>query len=262
MKPTKTEQIEHALGKLERSGANAYLVAMWREALKVQQEDGAPVPVNGSALPYLPVDPEAFGISTHSTTRVLDVGCLGGYGLFDLAMQYRKTGKAVPQLVGIDMDENSVSAARQMASIWADTLSVSFACDRIESYAPEGEGFDVILCRLVLPYTRVAKAMRQMGRLCKPGGLIIVQVHACGYYLRQIRRNAPNLRVVAYYVRPLLNGIWFHCTGRQLAGRWFGETALSRRVMQRLAQENAVKTVRQQGDRFKPIYVFQRNEAG
>lgn len=256
------EEVSRALAALARTGGNRYILNMWREALQAQVTNPSGRAVTaGGALPYLPIDPSDYAVVLTSRSRVLDIGCLGGYGLYDLFMQCEKKGTPVPELVGVDRDEESIAIARRLASIWAQGVAVSFHPGRAEKVLLGIGTFDIVICRLVLPYTKVKQAMQQIGLLCKEGGIVIVQVHAAWYYARQMQRNRGSLRRLAYYVRPLLHGLWMQCTGWQLLGRWFGEMAISHRLLRRLARAEGLQPVRTFGDRERPLYVLQKKKA-
>ncbi len=96
----------------------AYAVQMWRYALD-HADTFIPAHENCDAIPYLPIKPEAYGLALTAQHRILDIGCLGGYGLFDMTRCLAAAGCEIPAMVGVDIDPASVDMGRRMAAIWA-----------------------------------------------------------------------------------------------------------------------------------------------
>lgn len=239
------------------AGGASYMVKMWQYALdgaKLAEEPSCEGGYN-DALPYLPCDLESIGLPLTRTSRVLDVGCLGGYGLYDLASQLRRTVKVVPVLVGLDVDAASISLGKELARIWGKGLSVSFYKRKLEDIDVDLGCFDLVLCRLVLPYAHIHAAMAALRSYCKVEGVLVLQVHSPYYYVDRILHSFKSPRKMFYYFRPLVQGVLFGVLGIQLRGRWWQEVALNRRSMLRLLRSYSFDIVSITGHRRKPIYI-------
>lgn len=184
--------------RLGVDGSEGYIRRMWRHVL-----DPSGTPDENGALPYVPFAPEQLGVELKPSSRVLDIGCLGGYGLADFARRRRAEGAVVPKLVGIDVDPRSVAVARQLAPHWGGSLA-----DFLESSAEEmpfpDAWFDIVVARLVLPYTDVGRVIDGVARVLRPGGLWLVQLHDPRYYLGALRSGPKGLRDMVGRLRPLV----------------------------------------------------------
>jgi 2-polyprenyl-3-methyl-5-hydroxy-6-metoxy-1,4-benzoquinol methylase len=241
--------------KYEKLHGSSYMTQMWRVALS-HLDTGEAFAQTRGALPYLPKR-HGSDVVFDSDMRLLDVGCLGGYGLYDLAHRCEFAPERLPAITGIDVDQDSVAFAQDMASVWARHLNVQFTCCRVEDYR-NAEPFDLIICRLVLPYTDVQVAIQSMSQLLAPGGRILLQVHAPTYYWRQLKNNLRSFRRVCYYFRPLLHGMVFSLMGRQILRLSLRETALSRGLVSRLCRKEGLCLDEVIGDTEKPMYWFRK----
>jgi SAM-dependent methyltransferase len=98
--------------------------------------------------------------------RVLDVGC--GDGTLACLMAARSA-----QAFGVDPDAAMLGAARQRAA--SAKLAVGFFAGRIERLALADETFDLVVAVTVLCFVRdAAQGVREMSRILKPGGRLIV----------------------------------------------------------------------------------------
>ena len=100
--------------------------------------------------------------------RVLDVGCNGGY----LVRQFAKTVGAQGRVAGIDPSENAIEYARRRAP---ETCSFSVGVAQDLGF-PSGT-FDVVTSTLAvhhIPETERETAFREMHRVLRPGGRLLV----------------------------------------------------------------------------------------
>jgi SAM-dependent methyltransferase len=204
-----------------------YLIRMWREALG--EADGLERPAGSDALvfPYVPFSPERFGLQLTSSSRVLDLGCLGGFGLFDFAVRRLRRRHPVPRLVGVDIDPANLALGRTLAQHWARPEQVTFTRSSGESLPFESGSFDLVIARSVLQYLRIRPALAELARVVRPGGLVLVQIHAPAYYLHQIMRHVGAPLQAAYYGRAFLSGVIFSASCLQPQHRWFREAAVT-----------------------------------
>ena len=232
--------------------AGRYAVNMWKHALAMLQ---APTAADGSgAVPYLPAETDTWTQELTHKHRLLDVGCLGGHGLFDLAARRQTAGLDIPQLFGIDTEWESIRIAQHMAANHAwDCEPPAFAVASVEAL-PFADGyFDFVIARLVIPYVDIHKALAEIARVTRPHGYVLVQLHAPAYYRHQVWHNKHNLRRVLYYLRPILASAFLQISRRQWRGRYFGETALTAKQFTAHALRHGLVVERVFGDARRPM---------
>jgi SAM-dependent methyltransferase len=147
------------------------------------------------------------------TRRVLDVGCGAGQEMIPLAA-------ADVSCIGVDVAPGSARVGTRLFAERLPGVRVSFAT-AVAEHLPFADGsFDVVLCRLAIPYTDNAKALAEMSRVLRAGGLLLLKVHHLRYYLKKlvdgVRRASPLYALHA--VRVLVSGTLYHATGRQPTG--------------------------------------------
>lgn len=234
--------------------ADAYLRQMWRLALSESAPESSE---HCDALPYLPTTQLDPPPALSPESRLLDIGCLGGYGLFDVARRLGFDSQRCPQLTGIDVSDISIQLARTMARHWAASLHVEFAKCSLEQFEPETP-FDIVVCRLVLPYTDVSQSVKRLSGLLKTGGAVLVQLHAPAYYWHQCAGHWKSPKKLAYYLRPLVNSAKLALTKRSWHGRWFNESAISGRQFELLCARNGLSIQQRLGYAYKPLYWCER----
>jgi SAM-dependent methyltransferase/CelD/BcsL family acetyltransferase involved in cellulose biosynthesis len=144
---------------------------------------------------------------------VLDVGCGGGQDLIPFA-----SGGAT--CVGIDIAPESARFGRRLFGAHYPGMPVHFATSSAEHLPFPDARFDVVLCRVALPYTDNRRALTEMARVLRPGGVLLLKTHHPRYYVRKaldgIRRRSPLFSIHA--VRVLLSGAIYHLFGSQPKG--------------------------------------------
>jgi hypothetical protein len=81
---------------------------------------------------------------------------------------------------------------------------------------------DGVVCNVAIPYTDESRAMREIGRILKPGASGFFCYHGFGYFLRYILMG-PTLKMRFYGARSVLNTWCYRVAGRRLPGFW-GDT--------------------------------------
>ena len=136
---------------------------------------------------------------TGTAEAVLDVGCGAGQTLLALGQHKRR--------VGVDVDIEALRFGSLTAS------------DRIRVVAAQGEHlpfadgtFDFVYSRVALPYMDIPAALSEMHRVLRPHGRLWLALHTIDIPAAQFRRG--NLKGRIYTMYTVLNGLWFHVSGR------------------------------------------------
>jgi SAM-dependent methyltransferase len=127
------------------------------------------------------------------------------------------------------------------------------------------KSFDVVVCRLALPYTRNAQALSEMARVLRPGGLLILKIHHPRYYWRRwlLAISHRNLREAASIARVILSGALYHMTGQQpkhgfLAQEVFQTRWMLRRILAKLGLEIREESKDSDSNRRTPVFLIEK----
>lgn len=137
---------------------------------------------------------------------VLDIGC--GIGQ-TLAAGQNGAGRF---LVGVDRDLHCLRFGRDRFP------AIAFAGATAERLPFADGSFDRVICRVTLPYTDIPVALGEIARVLRPGGAAWLTLHPFGQQARALGRSLArrDAREAALRVFVLINGTFFHCTGRLL----------------------------------------------
>jgi SAM-dependent methyltransferase len=184
-------------GAGSRSGYDAYVRAEWDEFVAH--------PIRRTQLP------DAAG--NLDIRRVLDVGCGAGQELIPFVERGAVS-------IGLDLSEEVGAAGRELFEGMGLGRGVHFVRGTAESLPFAGEAFDLVICRLVLPYVNNTRCMREMIRVLRRYGVLIVQIHAFRYYSAKLLRalRSRNRRSIIDSAGAMVSGIAYSITGRQGAG--------------------------------------------
>jgi ubiquinone/menaquinone biosynthesis C-methylase UbiE len=150
-----------------------------------------------------------------SVERVLDVGCGAGQQLLPFV-----TGKGAYG-VGLDPSVEVGRAGRELFAAHAPRARVGFLRGSAERLPFSDGSFDVVICRLVLPYTDNVRTLSEFARVLRPGGVLLLKIHHPRFYLRKFFQGlrGRDIRYSVHAARVLLAGAIYHATGRQPKGR-------------------------------------------
>jgi SAM-dependent methyltransferase len=254
------------LGHIEEKTAScekivSYVLQMWKHALDnaASGDDSVNIGECCDALPYVPFDVATLGLSLKSGSIALDLGCLGGYGLYDWTRRIRKEGRAIPRMIGVDSDSSSIQIAREMAETWARDLDLTFRVANCEKMDFASESIDFVIARLLIPYVRMEECLGEISRVLKSGGIVLFQLHSFRHYLAACRSHLGEPMQCFYYFRPLCSGAWFRLTGRQPKNRRFSETAVSAGTFVKFCGRFGLQPVWQGGFPRKPLVAFRKS---
>ncbi|CAN5190195.1 hypothetical protein BH20ACI2_BH20ACI2_07510 [soil metagenome] len=168
-------------------------------------------------------------ISDLKVERVLDIGCGIGQALYPLAVKRGAVG------VGIDISNFGLQMGREFYAANVPDAKVAFMNARAESLPFESETFDLVNCGLALPYTHNPRAIAEVERVLRPGGLFILKIHHVRYYLQKLSQGlfGANLLSMIHCGRVLTTGTLYHLSGRQPMTRILNETFQTRWMLKR-----------------------------
>lgn len=132
--------------------------------------------------------------------RILDIGCGAGQIIVALGAAGRAVG------VDIDVDALRVAARGPLG----EPLRVAAAQGERLPFA-DGS-FDYVYSRVAIPYMDIPSATAEMHRVLRAGGRLWLALHPIAIPAEQFRRG--NLKGKVYALYTMVNGAWFHLTGR------------------------------------------------
>lgn len=138
--------------------------------------------------------------------KILDVGCGAGQTLIASQLPAGVTA------VGVDLDLSALVLGRQMSK------GIRFVCARGEALPFPSDYFDLVICRVAIPYMHVRTALSEMRRVLKVGGTLWAVLHPVSMTLGELTGNLSRLEVkgAVYRLYVLVNGVVSHITGREV----------------------------------------------
>jgi ubiquinone/menaquinone biosynthesis C-methylase UbiE len=115
-------------------------------------------------------------------------------------------------------DGAHVAALRRLRcrAVGVDVLGIGDVQARAEALPFRAECFDGVLASVSLPYLDERRAIREIARVLRGGGMARIVTHGSGYYLRYLLCGTPKQRV--YAARTLLNSWIYWLLGRRVVG--------------------------------------------
>ena len=154
---------------------------------------------------------------------VLDIGCGAGQELFPFL---EKTSAVC---IGVDVAPELGKVTKEN---FAAEKNAFFVRSEGENLPFADAGFDVVLCRVALPYMNNRRAIAEVARILKPGGVFLLKTHAPAFYFGMLPERLKTLsaKQVAYPLICLAAGSWHFLTGKQLQkGFWQGKETFQTR---------------------------------
>ena len=178
--------------------------------------------------------------------RVLDVGCGAGQELLPFLE------KSEAFCVGIDIAEELGQVSGEVFAKKGFSERISFTRSKGEILPFANESFDVVLCRVALPYMNNRQTIAEIARVLKPNGVFLLKIHAPAFYFGMIRERLPkmSLKQLAYPLICLAGGGFHLLTGKQLQnGFWQGkEVFQTRGFLRRECAKNNLRIERESAD--------------
>ena len=174
--------------------------------------------------------------------RVLDVG-------FGSGDQMRELIARGCRAVGVEFNHALAGAGR------AAGLTI---CEAAAESLPFASGaFDGLVCKVVIPYTDEARAVAEIARVLRPGGVALVSFHGLGYSLRYLLTDR-NWKRRVYAARVVVNTLLYALTGRRLPGFWGDTLYQSERRLRHYYQRTGLEVVPMPAPRFvgAPVFIY------
>lgn len=155
------------------------------------------------------------GLTVH---RVLDIGCGAGQQLRPFLEAHGTFG------VGLDPSQEAGRIGSELFAAEQPSAHVLFLRGAAERLPFCDASFDLLICRLALPYTDNTLALAEMARVLRPGGALLLKFHHARYYTLKLRQAvaARMAKSAVHACRVLAAGAIYHVTGRQPRGRLTG----------------------------------------
>ncbi len=191
--------------------------------------------------------------------RVLDIGCGAGQEMVPFAK------KKNSYCVGIDIGEELGRIGIPFVKQLGTKNQISFTRGLGEQLPFADTSFDLVICRVALPYMDNKKAIAEVSRILRPGGSFFLKTHAPAFYIEMIKTglSAFELRRVAYALICLAAGIWHILTGiRPNSGFWAQkEVFQTKRSLLSELKKNRLKIIRElpDSDHMAPSYYIEKD---
>jgi len=137
--------------------------------------------------------------------RILDVGCGAGQTLI-----FSNLAETV-LAVGVDVDHSALIYGLQQ------NKRIRFLRARGEALPFSDGSFDLVICRVALPYMHVHRALSEMARVLSAEGELWLVLHPLTMTMKELAASLRqfNLKTAVYRLWVLGNGLTLHLIGKQ-----------------------------------------------
>lgn len=158
--------------------------------------------------------------------KVLDVGCGAGQELFPFLE------KSDAFCVGIDIAPELGQITNEIFTDTEFSDRVKFVRSKGEKLPFADESFDIVLCRVALPYMNNRETITEVARILKPGGVFLLKTHAPPFYSAMLKERVKALKPkqIAYPLICVAGSLIHLLSGKQLEnGFWKGKEVFQTR---------------------------------
>jgi SAM-dependent methyltransferase len=155
---------------------------------------------------------------------VLDIGC----GIGQALLPFIANGRVFA--VAADLYSSGLIMGREVYADHLPQARVTFIRARGESLPFASDSFDLVNCGLALPYMRNARAIAEVVRVLRPGGVFLLKIHHALFYLRELWQGLTtgDLAAAMNGAKVLVAGTAYHLVRRQPRVRLLSETYQTR----------------------------------
>jgi len=138
--------------------------------------------------------------------RILDIGCGAGQTLIGSNLSEDVLA------VGLDLDHAALTLGKRLSP-----PAIHFVSGQGEALPFESEAFDLVVCRVALPYMHIGRALSEFARVMDAGGDLWLVLHPFSMTAKELRTNLTHFQVKAsiYRMWVLMNGLALNSVGRQ-----------------------------------------------
>lgn len=160
-----------------------------------------------SASRYMLVD----AVENLDVKRVLDIGC--GAGMEMLPFVERKNACCF----GIDIGEELGIIGQEVKKGFDFENKLNYLLSMGEELPFEDGSFDVVLCRISLPYMHNKKTIAEVSRVLRSGGVFLLKTHSLMFFVDLLKRRIKTLnpKKIAFPLLCIFNGTVHILTGKQ-----------------------------------------------
>lgn len=190
---------------------------------------------------------------------VLDLGCGAGQDILPFVE------KTEAFCVGLDYAPELGTVAGTVFKSTEAKKRTAFVRSVGEQIPFADQSFDVVLCRVALPYMHNRRTIAEVARVLKRGGVFLLKIHAPAFYAALLRDRVKtfNPKQIAYPLICLTGSLWHQATGKQLTeGFWKGkEIFQTRRFVKNECAKNNMRVERELADTNiqSPSFVIIKN---
>ena len=169
-----------------------------------------------SATRFMLVD----AIENLDVKRVLDIGCGAGIEM----LPFIEKNDAF--CVGIDIGEELGKVGSEVSKAFDDGNKLNYMLSMGEDLPFADESFDVVLCRVALPYMHNKKTISEVSRVLRSGGVFLLKTHSPMFFADLLKTRLKTLspKQVVYPLLCIFNGMFHSLTGKQFyKGFWNGK---------------------------------------
>lgn len=152
--------------------------------------------------------------------NLLDVGCGAGQEL----LPFLETTAA--RCFGVDAADGVGTAGGAIFEKYEPENRINFVRASGDCLPFADKSFEVVLCRVALPYMNNRRAISEIARVLRPGGVLLLKIHAPEFYFGMLKRRLRSfsLKQIAYPLICLAGGGWHQASGKQSSkGFWRGK---------------------------------------
>jgi ubiquinone/menaquinone biosynthesis C-methylase UbiE len=200
-----------------------------------------------------------LAVQGRQISRVLDIGCGAGQELLPFAM-------AGSFCVGMDVSPDVGLIGRKLFLKEKLSQRVAFLRSAAEQIPFASGMFDLVICRLAIPYTDNRLALTEMARILRQGGVLLLKIHHARFYIDKFWRGLMDAEPLnsVHAARVLTAGALYGLLDRQVRNRLVtNETFLSRHMLTRELGRCGLTILREMPDSnpLTPSFVIEKMRA-